>query len=424
MKWPWTREQKAEQFETVLQRIVAAASGLSEFVTPETCMKAPTVQALVTAISRRISITPVHVLETSESNGREIKKRLPKHPVARLLRRPNDWQSTVDYWQDLTSSLVRHGKFFAVKGKGQTGPIRKLFPINASDVTVKQDTDTLAVSFQHNAVNIPMSKVHYIRGPARNYYDGDSPVDNIKTAIGLEIACEEYGATFFHNGAIPLLFLKYAQGMKGFKTPTDEKKFVDDFQEKFSGRNRHKAFLLPPGIEPQDVNIENDKAQFLETRKFNQTVIAGAWGVPPHLVGNLENGTYNNVEQQDKDFTLNVIMPYIKIIESAMERDLLTDRDRNNGIVIRFNMDATLRADFKSRMEGYQIQIQNAMMTPNEGRENEGENPSTNPVADSLYYSANLIRDGETPETDTEPPESDEGDQDADTDTEPERDAE
>lgn len=399
MKWPWNREQKAtEQFETVLQRIVAAASGLSEYVTPETCMKAPTVQALVTAISRRISITPVHVFETSESNGKEIKKKLPNHPIAKLLKRPNDWQSTVDYWQDLASSLVRHGKFISIKGQGNTGPIRYLWPLKASDVTVKQDDTTRSVSFQYNNNDIAMKKIHYIRGPARDYFDGDSPVDNIKTAIGLEIACEEYGATFFNNGAIPLLFLKYSQGVKGFRTPEEEQKFVQNFQKSFSGNNRHKAFLLPPGMDTQDVNIENDKAQFLETRKFNQTVIAGAWGVPPHLIGNLENGTYNNVEQQDKDFTLNVIMPYIKAIESAMERDLLTDKDRKENIVIRFNMDATLRADFKSRMEGYQIQIQNAMMTPNQGRENEGENPSDNPVADSLYYSANLIRDGEKPE--------------------------
>lgn len=153
---------------------------------------------------------------------------------------------------------------------------------------------------------------------------------------------------------------------------------------------------MPAGMELDTPKIENDKAQFLETRKFYQTVIAGAWGVPPHLVGNLENAHYNNVEQQDKDFTLNVIMPYIKAIESAMERDLLEEADIDSGIIIRFNLDATLRADYLTRMQGYQIQIQNAMKTPNQCREKEGDNPSSDPIADSLFYSANLIRDGES----------------------------
>ena len=396
--WP-QREVKQDMSIDALQRLIAAASGTIGSVTPENCMQAPTVRAIVTAISNRIKITPVHVYDTSLSNGKEIKEKLPNHPVANLLKRPNDWQSPVDYWQDLASSLTRHGKFISVKGQGQTGPIRSLFPIQAGDVAVQQDPVNLTVTFRHGETVYAMRKIHYIRGPARNYYDGDSPVEDVKTAIGLEIACEQFGASFFNNGAIPLLMFTYAQGMK-FKDPEEEAKFIQDFQQAFSGKKRHRAFLVPAGIEPKDtVNIENDKAQFIETRKFNQTVIAGAWGVPPHLVGNLENGTYNNVEQQDKDFTLNVIMPYIKTIESAMERDLFTDEDRRQGRVIRFNMDATLRADFKTRMEGYATQIQHAMLTPNEARENEGENPSTDEAADQLYHSANLIPAGQLPTT-------------------------
>ena len=401
MSWFSRKETKTEQFETVLQRLVAAAEGMTGYVNPETCLQAPTVQSIVTAISRRISITPVHVYQTSESNGKEIKEKLPNHPIAKLLRSPNSWQSQVDYWQDLTSSLVRHGKYFAIKGQGQTGPIRTIDPINAKDVAIEQNENTGELTFKYHQKSYPQKKVHYIRGPARDYVTGDSPVDNIKTAIGLEIACEEFGASFFNNGAMPLMMFSYKEGSKGFRNPEDEKKFVEDFQNAFSGAKRHKAMLTPQGLEVNASTVENEKAQFIETRKFNQTVIAGAWNVPPHLVGNLENGTYNNVEQQDKDFTLNVIMPYIKAIESAMERDLLTDKDRNNGIVIRFNMDATLRADFKTRMEGYATQIQHAMLTPNGAVENEGRNPSTDPVADKLFRSANLVpADQETAEPD------------------------
>jgi len=253
------------------------------------------------------------------------------------------------------------------------------------------------VTFDYGGQTYPFSKIHYIRGPATNFIDAESPVENIKTAIGIEIACEEYGSTFFNNGAMPLLIFKYMQGSKGFKTPEDEKKFVESFQSSFSGTKRNKAMMLPLGMEVDKTNIENDKAQFLETRKFYQTVIAGAWGVPPHLVGNLENGHYNNVEQQDKDFTLNVIMPYIRTIESAMERDLLTVNDRNNGVVIRFNMDATLRATFEERQQGLQIQLQNGVITPNQWREIEGKNPRED--GDDYYYSANLIKEGEEPLT-------------------------
>ena len=99
------------------------------------------------------------------------------------------------------------------------------------------------------------------------------------------------------------------------------------------------------------------------------TVIAGAFGVPPTIAGDLERATFNNVEQMSKDFTENVVLPVARAFECAMERDLLTIADRNNGLCIRFNLDATLRAAFKDRQEGLQIQRNNGIINANEWRE-------------------------------------------------------
>ena len=401
MRW-FKKEDKTAQFETVLQRLIGAQQGTLGFVNPENCMKSPTIHAIVTAISRRISITPIHVYESSNQDGLETKRKLPDHPVAKLLNQPNDWQSRVDYWLDATSSYVRYGKYIAVIGRGTTGPIRKLFPISAGKTEIKQDMDNLSVVFKYANREYPFSQIHYVRGPARDFLKGDSPVDDVRIAIALEIAAEEYGATFFSNGAIPLLIFKYIQGMKGFKDPNDEKKFIEDFQTAFSGHKRHRALLLPPGLERDQVNMENDKAQFLETRKLQRTIIAGAFGVPPHLVGDLERGTFNNVEQQDKDFSLNVIMPVVVAFEASMERDLLTQADRDSGIKIRFNIDSILRASFKERQEGLQIQLTNSVINPDEWREHEGMNPRPDGKGGEYYHSANYIKDSDN--ADTNPP--------------------
>lgn len=374
-------EAKQNQFEDVLMRLVAAQDGSGADVTPENCMRSPTVHAIVTAISRRFAVTPVCVLRKKTSAGLDSKERLRNHPVAKLLAYPNSFQSRVDYWQDAASWIARYGAFYAYKSRGTTGPIRELVPMQPRGVTVKQDPDTWAVSFEWNATGrgattYSPSKIHHVRGPARNGYSGDSPVRDVAQTIALEIAAEKFGASFFENGALPLLIFKYIQGSKGFKDPEDEKRFIEDFQQAFGGKRRHRAMLLPSGIEAGNpISVENDKAQMLETRKYQRTVIAGAWGVPPHLVGDLERATFNNVEQQDSDFTLNVILPIGQAFEAAMERDLLTDDDVNSGVVIRFNFDSILRADFKSRQEGLQIQRQNGVISPNEWREIEGKNP-------------------------------------------------
>ncbi len=386
-RWFERAQAKDASYETVL-RLLAAQMGITGNVTPETCMRSPTVHAIVTAVSRRLASTPVHVYQTSTSKGREVKEKLPNHPIARLLRQPNEWQSRYDYWQDAASAYVRHGRYIAKIGRGSTGPILRLWPLNPSSVTVQQDPSTLALSFVHAGEPVSFDKIHFVRGPSRDFFSGDSPVADVAMTIALEIAAEEFGASFFNNGAVPLLMFRYMQGFKGFKTSEGEQQFISTFQEAFGGNKRHRAFLVPPGIEPAPpVLVENDKAQFLQTRQLQRTIIAGAFGVPPYHVGDLSSGKYNNVEQQSEDFTLNVIMPVAQAFEAAMERDFLTSSDRNAGLRIRFNLDAELRASFLDRQTGQQIQLQNGVLTPNEWREREGMPPRGDPAGDEFQQS-------------------------------------
>jgi hypothetical protein len=133
--------------------------------------------------------------------------------------------------------------------------------------------------------------------------------------------------------------------------------------------------------------MENDKAQFLETRKLQRTIIAAALGVPPSVVGDLENSSIRaNVEQQSQEFTTNVILPVAQAFEAAMERDLLTDEDRRGGVIIRFNLDAVLRADYKTRVEGHRLLHETGAVNTNEIREKEGYNPISEEDGGEEYW--------------------------------------
>lgn len=374
-------KKEGVNIDVILRRLEAAfetSSGVR--VTPSNVMTSPTVHALVTAISRRISTLPVHVMQRSVSDGKVTKKKLPNHPVAKLLRRPNEWQTQSSYWLDSTSSLIRYGNFYAFKARGSTGPIRALNPLHAGSTDVVQNDD-LSLTYKTTLeggkfVEFPSSKIHHVRGPARNYVKGDSPVMDVSETIALEIAAESFGATFFGNGAMPALIFKFVEGFQGFRTDEERRQFVDDFQASYGKKGRFRALLMPNGIEVDDpVGIDNDKAQFLETRKLQRSIIAGAFGVPPHLVGDLERGTFSNIEHQSLEFIQAVVLPYCRAFETAMERDLLTDEDRRDDIIIRFNLDGALRGDFKSRQEGHAIMRLNGVINANEWRKNESLNP-------------------------------------------------
>lgn len=382
---------EALSLDTLIRRLEAiyeTSSGVS--VTPENCEQAPTVKAMVTAVTRRFAVMPVHVYRKTTSAGRTKKEIDPNHPVERLLRKPNDWQASTSYWMDAASRLMRYGNFCAFKARGSTGPIRRLLPLHPGSVTAHQEDDWSVIyraSLKSGVQEvIDPSRMHHARLSARDGLWGDSPVIDIREAIAMEIAAEKYGASVFGNGAMPGLIFKYAEGSQGHKNDEERNAFVEDVQRAYSKKGRFKAMLLPKGVDLGDpIKIENDKAQFLELRQYQRTVIAGAWGCPPHLVGDLSKGTFNNVEQQNGSFSTNVILPLARVFEAAMERDLLTDEDRLAGVIIRFNPDAVLRGDFKQRQDGLQIMRQNGVINANEWREREDMNPRTDEGGEAYY---------------------------------------
>lgn len=406
--WTLTKSETSggQSIDQIMARLEAAYETVSGIVvTPESCMRAPTVQALVQAVSKRIATLSVSLYrKTTDASGRPMKEPLPSHPIAKLLNNPNTFQNRVTYWLDATSVLMRYGRFFAYKAQGNTGPILRLIPLHPSNVHVGQDKDW-SVRYRVNMPDggqrdVPAYEMHYVRGAARDFVVGDSPVSDVHEAIAMEIAAEQMGASFFGNGAMPSLIFKFMQGVRGFKTDEERAKFLSDFQNAYGSRRRFKGMLLPVGMDVSDpIATENNKAQFLETRKYQRTVIAAAWGVPPHLVGDLERGTFNNVEQQSIEFIQAVVVPYVTMFEAAMERDLLTQSDRNSGVIVRFNIDAALRGDFKSRQEGMQIQRQNGIISANEWRERENMNPLEEADGgDEYIVPANFRTAGEPPD--------------------------
>ena len=130
----------------------------------------------------------------------------------------------------------------------------------------------------------------------------------------------------------------------------------------------------------EPIAIPNNEAQFLETRKFQVDEICRIFRVPPHLVGNLEHATFSNIEHQSIDFAVHTIRPWLVRIEQAMNRSLFTEQEKGGGssgrrYYVQFNIDGLMRGDYKSRMEGYAIGINNGFMSPNDIRALENLNP-------------------------------------------------
>lgn len=197
---------------------------------------------------------------------------------------------------------------------------------------------------------------------------GHSPIAMAKNAIGLSIAAEEYGSSFFSNSGTPSGVLEHPGVLK------EPEKVRDAWNKAYGGSgNAHKVAVLEEGMKFNPISINPQEAQFLETRKFQVNEICRIFRVPPHMIADLEKSSFNNIEQQSLDFVTNTIRPWLVRIEQSIFQQLLNESEQEKYFA-KFNVDGLLRSDFQSRMNGYAVGRQNGWLSANDIRELEDLN--------------------------------------------------
>jgi len=218
------------------------------------------------------------------------------------------------------------------------------------------------------AVVLMPEDVLHIPGLGFDGLVGYSPIAMAKNAIGMAIACEEYGAKFFANGAAPSGVLEHPGTIK------DPAKVREAWMSQFGGSgNAGKTAILEEGMKYTPISINPQEAQFLETRKFQINEIARIFRVPPHMVGDLEKSSFSNIENMSREFVVYTLTPWLCRWEESLARSLFTP-DEKKGYFVRFNVDGLLRGDFAGRMQGYSTGIQNGFYCPNDIRQLEDLN--------------------------------------------------
>ena len=341
-------------------------------VNERSAMQMTAVYSCVRILAEAIACLPLHLYKYSE-NG--CKEKATEHPLYRLLHdEPNPEMSSFVFRETLMTHLLLWGNAYAQIIRNGKGEIIALYPLMPNKMTVDRDengqiyyTYQRATEEAHtmngSSVKLLPYDVLHIPGLGFDGLVGYSPIAMAKNAIGMAIACEEFGAKFFANGAAPSGVLEHPGTIK------DPKRVRDAWQSQFGGSsNSGKVAVLEEGMKYTPISISPEQAQFLETRKFQINEIARIFRVPPHMVGDLEKSSFSNIEQQSLEFVKYTLDPWVIRWEQSMARALLT-LDEKTEYFIHFNLEGLLRGDYQSRMNGYSIARQNGWMSANDIRE-------------------------------------------------------
>ena len=364
-------------------------SAAGQAVNEHSAMHMSAVYACVRILAESIASLPLHFYQYNDAGGKE---KAVNHPLYWLLHdEPNPEMSSFSFRETLMTHLLLWGNAYAQIIRNGRGEVIALYPLMPDRMTVdrdargriyyaytRSDSDANTLGKKSSVILSP-EDVFHIPGLGFDGLVGYSPIAMAKQAIGMGLACDEYGAAFYQNGAQPGGVLEHPNVVK------DPKRVRESWNAIYQGsRNAHRIAVLEEGMTYKPITISPEQAQFLETRKFQIDEIARIFRVPPHMIGDLEKSSFSNIEQQSLEFVKYTLAPWISRWEQAIQRSLLLMSERTRYFA-RFNVEGLLRGDYQSRMNGYAVARQNGWMSANDIRELESLDMIPDEQGGNLY---------------------------------------
>jgi HK97 family phage portal protein len=327
-------------------------------------------------IADSISILPMAAYETT-SGGR---RKLTPQPELVWAPHPNPVFTRVEWLhQFATSFLLRGNAYGLITAVDQAGNPKKVHWMSPD--SVKVDESAGIPKYYYNDKPLDLATVLHIPWyPAPGSVVGLSPIGQFKMQIETGYAAGKYGNDWFRNGSMPSGHLKYSASTLD---NTQSARIKAKFKEAVEGND---VFVSGNDWDWTAMSVKPDEAQFLQTIKATANQFAAIYRVDPQDIGG-ESGssmTYSTLEMNQIKFQTRALQPIFTRLEHHLSRLL------PNFQYIKFNPDAIVRTDLKTRMEAHEIALRIGMETQPEGRELEDRPPLTSQEqADWLKFYGN-----------------------------------
>lgn len=322
--------------------------------------------ACVLLISDTISTLPV------DSFIRRDGSRVPYRPKPTWVQQPDIDLLRSEHYQQVLVSLLLDGNSYTRIFRDGRGDVANLVCIDPLRVTPRRNAVTREIEYvidDGNAGIVPASDMLHIteiRKPGA--LKGLSRVNELKENLGLASALQSFAARFFGQGATTNGIIEYP----GNLTREQAKDLQAGFDTAHKGfKKAHKTGILSGGAKYVKTGVNPDEAQMLESSRWQVEQIARIFRVPPHMIGMTQPGamSYASVEQNNINFVVHTLRPYIEKIEYAYSRLLPSEA------FLKFNVDGLLRGDYTTRIQGYSIGLQAGFYSVNDVRRFEDLRP-------------------------------------------------
>ncbi|SMC69734.1 phage portal protein [Pseudomonas sp. URIL14HWK12:I5] len=327
-----------------------SASGVvgDSVVSDERSLQISTVFACVRLISTVTAGLPLDVFETTGDDRRKVGI---DNPLARLLRfSPNQFMTAVEFREAMTMQLCFYGNAYALIERNSVGDVISLTPLMSVNMDVRLENKRVVYRYRRDNeyADFKASEIFHLKGFGFNGLVGLSPIAFAAKTTGVAVAMEDQQRDFYANGAKSPQLLMTGEGKVLNKEQRAQ--VEENFKEISGGPVKKRLWILEGGFTTQPIGVSPQDAETMAARKFQVSELARFFGVPPHLVGDVEKSTSwgTGIEQQNLGFLQYTLSPYLNRWEYAIERWLLKPSDVGR-YHAEHNIDGLLRGDSAAR---------------------------------------------------------------------------
>lgn len=369
---PETRSATSDSYAQAFG-ISPTASGA--YVSPRLAENLATVAACVSAISSAMASLPAYVYRAAERGRTE----LPGHPVARIIRRPNQRQTWPDLIEWVTAQALLHGNAVCVVEYDGAGRPTALLPIPWNTVQVSL-LPSGRLAYDVTQLTAPWEGP----GLSRRYLEGevfhlrDRSDDGLLGRSRISRAPEVLGIAIAANSAVSKLYSGGLRAQGFVEAPTfltaAQRKDVDEWLSKIRESMQHGRLpLLEGGFKFNNGSITPEDAELLASRRFSVEELCRLFQVPPPIVQDLSHGTFTNSREAGRWFAQFTLAPWARKIEAEFSRSVFGINSAD--CTLELDMSGLMRADAEARWQSHKIAVDAGILDPDEIREIEGWNP-------------------------------------------------
>lgn len=356
-----------------VRRLLTPASDSGEVITPETSLRQVIVLRCALLVAGALASLPIDVYQ--KSGGRRIN--VDTHPIARIFNRePNPEMDAMSFRVMLGLSFLLWGNADCYKVMRGEEPIA-LWPMlpQFTEITRRESNNELVWVYRGKEPKVfAQSQVLHVPFFPLNGVHGMSIIEQAENAIGMHRTTEKFSSKFLRNGARPSVVVKHPARL----TEAAYSHLKQTINEQYSGsENAGRPWIAEEGMDVSVLSVNPRDSQLLEQRQLNDEQIAMLFGVPPHMVGLVTKTTSwgTGVAEQKQGFLDFTLAPLAMFFERAIEKYMLTHREKLQGFYVKHNLNAWLRADIQTRMNSYVSAVSNGLFNRNECRAFEDMDP-------------------------------------------------